>query len=285
MNSPDSRKRFYNAVSEAGFDLGDYDEYESRLSESQPQDRKTALVSRDGIDMQLLKDYVATANYPKYNLNWDVINSKFPELRNIDRHLLKVYVATANNPDYYGNWDIINSKFPEFFQPQDLNASEDNRLLSVDEFAVTNSKVSPNTTTTLSHGGNPYGYCYTASKSCSSYCSEIKVDANKSVGTIVIIKQKGEVVSCAYIDKGRSFAFKLPNGTYEPYFYSGTGWSNKKYMKTTTQCGRLYGGFTVSESVGKDTPQTLNNQILTYDLNTQYDGNFQTKSSDVSEAF
>jgi hypothetical protein len=144
---------------------------------------------------------------------------------------------------------------------------------------------SPNTTTALSHGGNPYGYCYTSSKSCSSRCSEIKVSANRNSGTIVIIKQKEEVVRCAYIDKGRTFTFKLPNGTYTPYFYSGTGWSNKKYMKTTTQCGRLYGGFTAGESVGKDTPQTLNNQILSYDLNTQFDGNFQTKSSDVSEAF
>lgn len=144
---------------------------------------------------------------------------------------------------------------------------------------------SPNTTTSLSHGSNPYGYCYTSSKSCSSRCSEIKVSASSRVGTIIIIKQKEEVVRCAYIDKGRTFTFKLPNGTYTPYFYSGTGWSNKKYMKTTTQCGRLYGGFTAGESVGKDTPQTLNNQILSYDLNTQYDGNFQTKSSDVSEAF
>ncbi|HAP69251.1 MAG TPA: hypothetical protein DCR04_05915 [Flavobacteriales bacterium] len=144
---------------------------------------------------------------------------------------------------------------------------------------------SPNTTTALSHGGNPYGYCYTSGKSCSSRCSEIKVSANSRVGTIVIIKQKEEVVRCAYIDKGRTFTFKLPNGTYTPYFYSGTGWSNKKYVKTTTQCGRLYGGFTAGESVGKDTPQTLSNQILSYDLNTQFDGNFQTKSSDVSEAF
>lgn len=144
---------------------------------------------------------------------------------------------------------------------------------------------SPNTTTSLSHGGNPYGYCYTSGKSCSSRCSEIKVSASSSVGTIVIIKQKEEVVRCAYIDKGRSFTFKLTDGTYEPFFYSGTSWSNKKYMKTTTTCGRLYGGFTSGESIGKDNPVTLKNQILSYDLNTQFDGNFHTKSSDISEAF
>ena len=52
----------------------------------------------------------------------------------INEQLLKDYVATANNPDYNGNWDLINSKFPEFFagvkkkdQPQEdmVSSSED----------------------------------------------------------------------------------------------------------------------------------------------------------------
>ena len=66
--------------------------------------------------IQILKDYVATANNPKYGGNWDVINSKFPELSGYDSQLLKDYVATANNSSYGGEWNTINSKFPEFFE-------------------------------------------------------------------------------------------------------------------------------------------------------------------------
>ena len=63
----------------------------------------------------ILQDYVATANSPIYNNNWEIINSKFPELANYDPQLLMDYVATANDQMYGGNWNIINSKFPEFF--------------------------------------------------------------------------------------------------------------------------------------------------------------------------
>jgi hypothetical protein len=65
--------------------------------------------------IQIFKDYVATANNPKYGGNWDEINSKFPELSGYDKQLLKDYVATANNSSYGGDWNTINSKFPEFF--------------------------------------------------------------------------------------------------------------------------------------------------------------------------
>jgi hypothetical protein len=64
--------------------------------------------------LQVLKDYVATANNSKYGGNWETINSKFPELKSYDPQLLKDYVATANNSKYGGNWETINSKFPEF---------------------------------------------------------------------------------------------------------------------------------------------------------------------------
>lgn len=31
----------------------------------------------------ILEEYVATANNPQYNSNWDIINSKFPELKKL----------------------------------------------------------------------------------------------------------------------------------------------------------------------------------------------------------
>lgn len=68
--------------------------------------------------MGILQEYVATANNPEYGSNWDVINSKFPELEGYDKDLLQEYVATANNPEYKSDWGVINSKFPEFLGGQ-----------------------------------------------------------------------------------------------------------------------------------------------------------------------
>jgi len=64
---------------------------------------------------QLLQDYIATVNNPRYKGNMNVINSKFPEFQGMDVQLLQDYIATYNNPDYSGNYAVINSKFPEFF--------------------------------------------------------------------------------------------------------------------------------------------------------------------------
>jgi len=67
------------------------------------------------MEEQLLKDYVATYLNPKYNGDWDVVNSKFPELSGLDKQLLKDYVATYTNPKYNSDWNVVNSKFPELF--------------------------------------------------------------------------------------------------------------------------------------------------------------------------
>ena len=72
----------------------------------------------------ILQQYVATANNPEYNLDWDVINSKFPELAEYDPIALQEYVATANNPEYNKDWCVINDKFPEF----ESKLSEDDSL-------------------------------------------------------------------------------------------------------------------------------------------------------------
>ena len=63
----------------------------------------------------ILREYAATANNPQYKGNWEVIDSKFPELKDYDKQVLREYAATANNPEYKGNWDVVDSKFPELF--------------------------------------------------------------------------------------------------------------------------------------------------------------------------
>jgi len=67
---------------------------------------------------QLLLDYAATANLPKNNGDWDVIDAKFPELEKYDRDVLHSYVLTynqANQPDNMEDLGVINAKFPELF--------------------------------------------------------------------------------------------------------------------------------------------------------------------------
>ena len=77
------------------------------------------------MEEQLLKEYVATYLNPKYNRNWDVVNSKFPELSGVDKQLLKEYVSTYLNPTYKGDWNVVNSKFPELFVAEQPKKKED----------------------------------------------------------------------------------------------------------------------------------------------------------------
>ncbi|MCC5937770.1 MAG: hypothetical protein JJU34_10855 [Lunatimonas sp.] len=137
----------------------------------------------------------------------------------------------------------------------------------------------------LSSGSAPYAYCFGSNKSCSDWgCSEIKVRASNNSDVLVTIKKDDVVVRHAYIRAGGNFTFQLPNGTYQPFFYYGKGWNPEKIMKQT-KCGTLKGGFIDEEVFGKDGPQILSNDILTYELVLQKSGNFSTKPSNVNEAF
>ena len=72
---------------------------------------------------QLLAEYIATAQNPEYGGDMNIVNSKFPEFKDIDKQLLAEYIATAQNPEYGGDMNIVNSKFPEFFS--ELKKKED----------------------------------------------------------------------------------------------------------------------------------------------------------------
>lgn len=93
--------------------------------------------------IQLLKDYVATANNPKYGGDWNVVNSKFPELSGYDPQLLKDYVATANNPNYGGDWRVINSKFPELQVKKKEPSVSTSQEAAMEQPMATGSSASP----------------------------------------------------------------------------------------------------------------------------------------------
>lgn len=129
-------------------------------------------------------------------------------------------------------------------------------------------------------GATPYTSYYGGNSSCTDYgCSEIKVRTSNS-DVIVTIKRNDQVVRHAYINSGSSYTFSFPNGVYQPFFYYGKGWNPYKPMKG----GKIKGGFITKESFGKDTPQSLSNTILTYELILQENGNFSTRPSNPDEA-
>jgi hypothetical protein len=137
----------------------------------------------------------------------------------------------------------------------------------------------------LSTGSTPYSYCFGKNRSCSEWgCAGISVKTPSNSDVLVTIKKNGEVVRHAFVKAGNSYKFEFPNGTYQAFFYYGKGWNPNKFMKKT-KCGELNGGFIEDESFSKDTPQQLTNQVLSYELILQSNGNFSTKPSNKNEAF
>ncbi len=137
----------------------------------------------------------------------------------------------------------------------------------------------------LNTGATPYADCYGGNSSCSSFgCSQIKVKTPNNSDVVVFIKRNRKVVRHAYIRKDNTYTFEVPNGVYQPFFYYGVGWNPNQEIKNT-KCGMVKGGFVADEDIGKDTTQILNNNVLTYELILQKNGNFRTKRSNKKEIF
>ena len=136
----------------------------------------------------------------------------------------------------------------------------------------------------LQTGATPYRAYYGGNSSCKEWgCSEIKVRTPNNSDVLVTIKSNNRVVRHAYIRANSSFTFEMPNVTYQPFFYYGKGWNPEKEMKRANDTPIL-GGFISGESFGKDSPQSLNNNILEYTLILQQNGNFSTQPSNSMEA-
>lgn len=136
----------------------------------------------------------------------------------------------------------------------------------------------------LNTGSTPYDSRYGKRYVCPyNQCSGIKVTAPKESDIVVIIKRnnmEGSVISHGYIRSGETFQFDLPTGTYQAFFYFGSGWNPNKEMNNGVK-----GGFVKDEIYSKDKPQEINNAIITYVLQLQRNGNFSTQNSNSSEVF
>ena len=153
--------------------------------------------------------------------------------------------------------------------------SQEEKLSEEDNQYVNNS---------LSTGASPYTTYYGKNYKCPyDQCSGIRVTAPAESDIIVIIKrnnQNGKVVSHGYIRAGQTYQFDIPDGTYQTFFYYGEGWNPNKDMGNGVK-----GGFVKDEIFSKDNPQEIYSGILTYVLQLQRDGNFQTKGSSRGELF
>lgn len=140
---------------------------------------------------------------------------------------------------------------------------------------------------TLSNGSQPYAAWYGTNKYMDDYTphSEIKVTAPSNSDVIAIVRynnHNGNVAGHRYIQAGRTATIYLRNGyNYQTFFYYGKGWYPDKEMKNG-----IRGGFISGETYSKDGRASyLENNILSYVLTLQTDGNFQTSSSNDSEIF
>jgi hypothetical protein len=132
-------------------------------------------------------------------------------------------------------------------------------------------------------GYTPWENCFGKNASCPYVgCSEIKVDTSNS-SVMAIVKKYGKIIKHAYISPNSSYTFELKDGTYQVFFFYGDNWNSQKKMKSD-ECSSIYGGFTNNESVSKDSPITLNGQIMTYSLTRTEYGNFSPKGSSLEEA-
>lgn len=133
-------------------------------------------------------------------------------------------------------------------------------------------------------GATPWENCYGKNASCKYVgCSDIKVNTSSSSAIIAIVKKYGNVVKHAYIAPSSSYTFELLDGTYQVFFYYGSGWDSNKAMKSSN-CNRIRGGFKTQESVSKGDPITLKGNIMEYTLKRSTLGNFSPKSSNLDEA-
>ena len=142
-------------------------------------------------------------------------------------------------------------------------------------------------TNSLLNGSAPYSRWYGNNLYLDDYTphSEIRVKAPYNSDVIAIVRynnMNGSVAGHKYIQAGNSVTIYLRNGyNYQTFFYYGKGWYPDKDMS-----GKVRGGFIKSEAFSKDgSPSYLENQILSYELTMQQNGNFKTSSSSEGEMF
>lgn len=177
-------------------------------------------------------------------------------------------------PPLVNRWNESNEKRLKT-QPKEQLSSVSEEVLEEDKEYIYNS---------LPTGYTPYTAYYGKNYKCpNNQCSGIKVTAPRESDIVVVIKrnnQQGKVIAHGYIRAGATYRFDIPDGIYQTFFYYGEGWNPNKDMGDGVK-----GGFVKNELYSKDLPQDIYSGVLSYVLQLQRDGNFQTKESSREEFF
>ena len=130
----------------------------------------------------------------------------------------------------------------------------------------------------LENGAKPYRAYYGKDRTGYNY---MDFKTEKGYDYVVIVKRSSDmrVMNHVYIRGGRMCRLYLPDGTFNVYFYSGTGWNPNIKIK------RVKGGFMESPSNQKDEGIRLYDSYVTYTLYRVPNGNLHLQQSSVDETF
>lgn len=95
---------------------------------------------------------------------------------------------------------------------------------------------------------------------------------------VIVRKGNGAYVNHVYIRGGETAEIYVPDGLFDVYFYSGTGWNPEK------ENGNVIGGFVCGEGVTKDKNLYLNGESIVYTLYAVQNGNLRLANSNKKEA-
>ena len=139
----------------------------------------------------------------------------------------------------------------------------------------------------LATGSRPYSSHYGRPMSGNN---EFRFKTASSCDYVILIKRSYDdrYVDHKYVRGGNTVKIKVPDGTYNVFFYSGNGWNPNKSV------GACTGGFVLGESFQKDGPITMKTSIdgdylfyqtYEYTLYPVHNGNLELKYSNQYEAF
>lgn len=130
----------------------------------------------------------------------------------------------------------------------------------------------------LENGAKPYRAYYGKDRTGYNY---MDFNTEKGYDYVVIVKRSSDmrVMNHVYIRGGRMCRLYLPDGTFNVYFYSGTGWNPNIKIKS------VKGGFMESPRSQKDEGIRLYDSYVTYTLYRVPNGNLHLQQSSVDETF
>ncbi len=267
VNKSGDCKSFFPDINEIYYDAIIWNDFEKFLLSYDSEIRESKIQNEQS-ENQFLSSVIATKSQLRSN-GIDVFKS---ELSKMKASIITSKMETINfNSPTLGiiSYNVFKTSFDK------------STFQKVSDYAFTQQWKN----NSLSTGAMPYYYCYGSSNYCDNYgCSKISVQTGGADVLVTIKNIYGTVIRHAYINGGYSFTFNVPDGQYQVFFYSGTGWNPNKYMKSTS-CGNLHGGFVSGEDVTKDDYISLYSQQMTYELILQQNGNLNTKPSSKDEAF